>query len=323
MPATPNGLVEYESSQNLFPLEALTSTDNITFTSNANLWSGKSGFAADVRPDGVKSGAVMTATAVNDQINYTTFTAFVNGADLTVAGSTATVTRASTDTHVINSLVCNSAGTVSFVSGAEDTAFSETRGANGGPPFIPIDSIELGQVRTTAQAVAVILASEIKQGPNSQKELALQPVFSIMNKDGAVKLVSALPLIHTGSVSKTVYAEYYEPEFAEITDSVDFVMPEETAAVNSTQVYGRTVSSASLSLGQGSFTALFQNGITDPILAESGETLWFRFRPDRFETENHVVQSVITVTRAFPADDNRSGAFTLTALAKGEDRATL
>ena len=40
------------------------------------------------------------------------------------------------------------------VAGTATTAFSDTRGASGGPPFIPVGSVEVAQVRLTSNVRA-------------------------------------------------------------------------------------------------------------------------------------------------------------------------
>ena len=67
-----------------------------------------------------------------------------------------------------------------LVAGTEaDGAFSETRAAAGGPPLIPVTSVEIGQVRLTAasDAAALITSDEIFQNVGDHTERYDYPVW--------------------------------------------------------------------------------------------------------------------------------------------------
>src|SRR6056297_975309 len=66
-----------------------------------------------------------------------------------------------------------------------------------------------------------------------------------------VKFSSVLPQIHTGSITKQIYIQYYTPAFSDVSRAMDFVPIETTHSVSTTQVYGnRTVGSSSKSISQ-------------------------------------------------------------------------
>jgi hypothetical protein len=137
-----------------------------------------------------------------------------------------------------------------------------------------------------------------------------------------VKFVSALPAIHSDdsgstTAAKAIHASYYEPQFAELADSYDFVPPESSHTVNSTQVYGRTKASTSSSLNQGSFSALLQDGITDNLLSFKNEFLWFKFFADRNESSYIAAQGKLGVSRTFPAGDDIAANCTISPEAAG------
>ncbi|MBK8184903.1 MAG: hypothetical protein IPK63_19260 [Candidatus Competibacteraceae bacterium] len=100
---------------------------------------------------------------------------------LTVAAVTddsLTITRGvTTDTHMINSVTVNSSGAVAIVTGTDNTAFSDTRGAAGGPPSIPLGSVEVAQIRTTSVTAAVVLSTEIYAAPGTHQERYDNPVW--------------------------------------------------------------------------------------------------------------------------------------------------
>lgn len=305
MPNAANAKVEYEAGRTSYAMGALTdSGDQITFEGAASPWSQYSGFAPVVRPDGLISGGAITpaASGTNDLVDVAAGTAYIGGALVSWAADTdVAITRgASSDTHCITSITITSLGAVAAVAGVDHTAFSETRAANGGPPLIAVTSIEIGQVRTTSVTAAAITAAEIYAVPGTHLERFDTPVMTSINYfDGSVTFASALPKIHTGAVAKKVCASYAVPAFAAVPKSLDFIPPEVTYSVGSTQYYGGTEGSVSSSLGQGSFTALLNDGITDPLMALAGQNLWFKFFPDRASSAYLACQGVLGIGRTF------------------------
>ena len=109
------------------------------------------------------------------------------------------------------------------------------------PPLIPVDSIEIAQVRVTTSAAGAVAASQIYQVVGSHCERADFPLRTVNYDEGSVTFLDALPEIHTGTVPKKVYASYAEPIFADVALASDFVPPETSHSVTSTQVYGTTL----------------------------------------------------------------------------------
>jgi len=144
------------------------------------------------------------------------------------------------------------------------------------------------------------------------------------NFNAQVEFASALSEIHSddeGSTTSTkeVYASYYEPTFTEQPYAHDFTPPENSHSVNSTQVYGGTVASTSSSLGQGSFTALCKDGVTDNIISLKDETLWFKFFPNKNKSPYMLAQGKLGISRSFPAGDNISVECTISASEAGHE----
>jgi hypothetical protein len=212
------------------------------------------------------------------------------------------------------------------VAAADDagaTSFSEDRGTVGGPPYIPVGDIEIAQVRLDALAAAVVLASEIFQVINQHQERYDYPVWNEDNlavkaDDAAVTFKEALPAIHTGDLTKKVYAEYYEPSLIEVDLVSDFKAPEKSHSVNSTQVYSDTVATSSSSLGQGGFKALLKDGITDSIATLKDEVLIFKYKPDRNNEPYMLVQGKLGISRTFPVADNIQADCTISATSEGK-----
>jgi len=310
MPTAENAKLEYEAGQTGTGLfgQLTNSGDAQTFTSSADLWSGKSGYSPSIRPNGLVTGGAITpaVSGSNDVVDVAAITCYLAGEEVTVsAGTDVSITRAvSTDTHIINSITVNSSGAIAVVAGTDGTAFVSTRGAAGGPPLIPVDSIEIGQVRTTSFTAAAIAANEIFQVVGTHTERYDYPLWNVSLKDAQVEFLASLPLIHTGGVAKQVFAKYYEPEFSEIPRASEFVPPETSYSVNSTQVYGSTIGSSSKSLSGGSFSTILGNGVTDAVVAQKGQQLWFRFYPDRLSSPYILANGILGISRQFPAGDS-------------------
>ncbi len=309
--------VRYESGQTSYAFEAMTdSGDQLYFESSFSPFSRVAGFEPVVAPYGLKTGGVITATAVDDQVSVAALTvsgagmtgADVNG-DVAVSADVLTITRGSaSDTHNITSITVDSTGALVAVAGSPTTAFSATRGADGGPPFIPVGSIEIGQVRTTSVTTGVVLSTEIYQVPGLHQERADYPIFEIDYACGCITFVDELPLIHTGGVPKAVYVSGATPIFAPVPKASDWVPAESTYSINSTDTYDGPIGSSSSSLNQASFNAVLTDGITDNFVGLKGSNLWFEFRPDRDKTvPKQLTQGIFGVARTFPAG---GGSFT-------------
>lgn len=311
-----NAKLEYEAGQNAVTMTALTNSgDETTFTSAATLWSGRSGYAPVVRPNGLLTGGAVTPHAsTNDTVNVAALTLNLNGVVTSVGAGSLTVTRGlTTDTHNITSITVNASGALAAVSGTDGTAFVETRGAAGGPPLIAVDSVEIAQVRTTSVTAALVLASEIFAVVGLHTERADFPLYNINYADGSVTFLAQLPEIHTGPTPKKVFASYASPIFAEVALSTDFVPPETTHSVTSTQIYNTTLGSTSSTLNQGSFTAFLEDGVADGLVGLKNQTLWFRFYPDRYKSPYLLCQGKLGISRTFPAGDNIQAACTISA----------
>lgn len=317
MPTAANARLDYEASQTLLPMAPLIdSGDHQTFTSGADLWSQRAGYTPVIRPNGLVTGGLMTPTpGQNDQVDVAALTAQLHGLVLPVAGTVGLpLTRGvGTDTHVINSITVNAAGSLVVLPGDEGAAFSEARGAAGGPPFIPVDSIEIGQVRLSSITAAPVQPADIFQKPGIHQERGNFPGFTANPLMGSLTFAAALPLSHVGGLPKAIYAEVYEPEFGEVDLASAFVPPETTHSVSSTQVYGRAVGASSSSLNQGSFKALLQDGVTDPLVLLKNEVLFFRFYPDQNKSAHLLCFGTLGMARQFPADNHIEGSFTVSA----------
>jgi len=322
MPSADNAKVQVEGGQTLNAYAAMTdSGDHEVFTvSGGTLWSGKSGYTPSVRPNGISSGSqVLSTHADDDKVTIAAFKAYSKGVEQTVTATTTTITRASTDAKAqVHSIVMQSDGSIAVVEGTigTGTSFSETRDAAGGPPLIPKNDVEIGQVRVSASASAALTSAEIFQTVGTHAEYYNYPLWtennvgdgeyaSVAAKQNAyIEFGSALPLIHTdtSACAKKVYIQYYEPELSDVERAWNFTPPENTHSISSQQVYGGTVGSVSSSLGAGGFSCMLNDGVSDTLIREKDEILTFKFFPDRDKTAYILCQGKNGVARQYPPD---------------------
>lgn len=323
MSTAENAKLQYEAGQSSVAMSLLTDSDHTIFTSGASLWSGRSGYTPVVRPNGLLTGGTVSVdnAGANNKVDVAALTCNLAGVVTSVAAGEATITRPASAVAKVNSITIDSSGAITVVAGTDgsDATFSETRAAAGGPPLIPVGSIEIAQVRVTSNTAAPITAAQIFQVVGSHLERADYPPYEVDYGAGSVQFLAANPLIHTGPTARRVYASYASPIFADVPKAADFVPPETTHAVSSTQIYGSTIGNSSSTLGQGSFTAYLNDGISDPLVALKNATLWFKFFPDRYATPYLLCQGKLGISRTFPAADGIQAACTISASEAGTE----
>lgn len=329
-----NAKITYESEQTLVDFVAATTTDGLVFKTAGAIWSARELYKPVIIPNGIVTGRnLITPHADNNKISFAAFTAYSMGVLKTVAAADITVVRGATaDIAKINSIVMNSAGTVSNLAGADstDTTVNEVRGAAGGPPFIPADSVETGQIRfsgTGAGTAAPVTSAQIFQVVGTHTERSDYPVVAktaylgdgILAKTPAkttayIEYASAVPAIHTGTTHRQVWIKYYNPVFSPIQYGFDFVPVLNSASVESTQVYGRiSLNTVSTSIGQGSFETVLQDGVTDGLVQLNGEILTFKFYPDQNKTAYILSQGMLTMDQSFPVSGSITAKCTIAA----------
>jgi hypothetical protein len=334
MPSAENAIIFYEAGQTAVAMGELADQgDRKAFKCPDPLWSGKAGYEPDVKPNGLATGGQVTpaASGSDDQVDVAAFTCYLAGVKtLVAAAANQAITRPLTNEFQIFSITVTAAGTIAVVVGDEGTAFSEDRGAAGGPPWIPTDSIEIAQVRVSSQTSAPIASSEIKQVVGTHCERYDFPTWTEQHSDvengvlgnAGIVFDASLVAIHsddagTTTSAKKVFAAYFEPEFAQVPKSSDFVPPETSHSVSSTQVYGATLGSTSESLNQGSFNAYLEDGVGDGLLSQKNQNLWFKFRPNRLAAPYILCQGKLGISRTFPAGADIMAACTVSAQEAG------
>jgi len=323
-----NSKLEYESGVTPTAMSALTdSGDRKTFSSDASQFSESSGNSPVIKPDGLLTGGVASAavSGTDDVIDIAALSCNLAGVETAVsAGLDTAILRATLDVASVSSVTITSAGAIDVILGTDsaDTTIVETRGVAGGPPLIPVGSIEIAQVRTTTNVAGPITAGEIFQTIGTHLEKSDFPVYEVDNFSGEVTFNTTLPDIHTGNVGKGVFASYAEPIFTEQNYANDFVPSETSHSVSSEQVYGATVGSSSSSLGQGSFTAILSDGITDNIIGLKNENLFFRYYQDKYKAPHILTQGKLGIGRTFGASDNPKVACTISSTVESSEYAS-
>lgn len=321
-----NQKLKIEAAATPFAFAAMTdSGDHLVFSTTSKPWS-----RADSEPVfggyGVITGGAVTpaVSGTDDLVDAAAVELFAPGmtganattGKITVAADTdLTCTRgSSTNTHIINSITVDTSGAYAVVAGTATTAFSETRGASGGPPFIPVGSIEVAQVRLTSITSAPITADEIFAAPGVHQERYDNPDFTPDYLRGTLTFTSALPLIHTGSVAKKVYVRGAVPIVSDLVDVKDWVPSEASDSVTSDTNYDRTIAaSISSTLNAATFTMAMKDGVTDFILSLIGKKVILKFYPNINGTAYQLTQGYLSKTRAFPVKGNPTASFTVAA----------
>lgn len=327
-----NALTQLELGASFSAFAALTDAgDHQTYTSAAATWSGASGKEPVIRPNGLATGGEVTpaAAGTNNLVDVAALTAYSQGALKEVADAAGeTIPRATpTDTHKISSVTMTDAGAIAIEPGEDGTAFSEVRGAAGGPPLIPVDSVEIAQVRLSSSTAAPITAAEIFQVVGQHQERFDFPVWEVdrigqgqvatvaARARAHVRLAAAQAAIHAGTpaTAKKIYAQYYTPIYSDLPKTLDFVPAEKTHSVSSTQYYNGSIASSSETLGQGSFTSLLEDGVLDQLIKNKNNTLTVKFFPDRNKAPYVLTQGVIGVARTFPVANQVQARVTVTS----------
>jgi len=326
--------VEVESTQTLVPWELLTDAgDKQYFTFSSEILSNAVGFQPEVAPNGIVSGLnlVSPTPSTNDSVDVASFTAVFSGVEETISADTIAFTRDATLDYQKFSVIAETGDTLSIIeSDPHASAWSNTRGAAGGPPSIPLAAIEVAQIWISDNTAAVVLASEIKESPQAgTQERSLFPAVQVFNfgegldanttatKFAYAKFASVIPTIHGATANaaatdeKPVYGQWYDPVFTLLEGTVDFAEPNETPGTTSVQLHRTTRGGTTQTLNAGSFTIYMEDGITDDIMRLRGKEVLTKYKQnidaDPFVLSLNVLG--IPVTR--PVDNDPQGAVTL------------
>jgi len=327
MATAKNAKIQFEAGQSIVAFEAaIDSGDNTVFNPSGTVMSGA--IAPVIRPNGVVTGLNLLSTNVAaDIVSVAACKVNSKGVVYDVSALTVDISadRPATNVACVISIIVDDTGALGSVVGIDGltTAFSETRGAAGGPPLIPVDAVELGQIRVASSAAAVIATSEIFQN-GQYTERSDFPVYTVNNigvgasstiagkTNAFVEFSEALPLIHTGPATKNIYIEYYVPSFADLARTSNFVPAETSHSISSEEFYGGSISSSSESLGQASFTALLDDGVNDGLISKKNTNITLKAFPDRAKSGYLLTQGIMGIARSFPIGNQINASVTLT-----------
>jgi len=339
-----------ETNATVNPLAAVEmSTQRIGNITGQTLWSNLSGKKPRIIPVGIISGGKITpaASGANDAVDVAPFTYYdENQVKRSNAGASGVaITRASNGTHRKNSIVVAAvSGTVSAIAGDDVigvSAFSDTRGDDGGPPWIPYSTyaIEIGQVFTSASAAAPITDDEIQQNRNQSMEVYDYPVFEVNtlgdadNSTAFIKFSVDLPEIHSDDAGTTVYTKKttaltYEPTLTFVDFAGDFVPSEKTRTGNTATTYGGQTARGEPSIATSDATFTTNPARNDTVsdyikyqLADRGEIVTVQYLPDADEPDKfRLEQGYLSGTSANPAEGLASISFTLSPTTDGVTR---
>lgn len=329
MPTAKNSKILIETGQSLNDFAVMTdSGDHQVFTiSGGDIWSGKSAKTPDVRPNGITSGRNLLSVGVTvDVVKVAAFTAYSKGIEESPSATSVTATRATTAAYYkTTSVTMASDGSVDKVAGTEGVAQSEVRNAAGGPPLIPVNDVELGQIRVSGGTSAVVTVDELFQVIGQHSEAYDSPTWDENNigdgesaeasaqKNAYIKFLSAMPLIHTGVVAKNVFMKYYEPIMQEVSKALDFTPAESSHSVTSQEYYRGAIASVSESVGQGGFTALLNDGLTDSLVGEKNQVITVKQFPDENKNPYSLTQGKLGISRTFPVANQIQAECTISA----------
>jgi hypothetical protein len=329
MPTAKNSKIQIETGQSLNDFAVMTdSGDHQVFTiSGGEIWSGKSGTTPAVRPNGVTSGRNLLSAGVTvDLVKVAALTAYSKGIENSPAATAVTATRATTAAYYkTTSVTMASDGSIDKVSGTEGVAQSEDRNAAGGPPYIPVNDVEVGQIRVSGGTAALVSVDEIFQVIGQHSEAYDSPTWDENNvgdgeaaeasaqKNAYVKFLSTIPLIHTAGVAKKVFMKYYEPILQEVSKALDFVPAESSHTVTSQEYYRGAIASVAESVGQGSFTALLNDGLTDSLVGEKNQVITVKQFPDENKNPYSLTQGKLGISRTFPVANQIQAECTISA----------
>lgn len=327
MALSTNSTVEYEANTIQQPFANLTDAgDHKTYTDTRKPWSSAPGFDAVGAGYGVVTGGAVTPAAAlgNNNVDVAAMTLFapgMTGADpvtgmVTIAAAAdIAATRGTTNGYRITAVTVTGAGVVTAVAGTEGTAFSDAYGAAGGPPLIPVTSVLIAHLRLTSTTAAKITTSEIDQAVGIAQEQWMSPLPTLDRLTGKITFSDALPLSHTGPVTKRVAARVALPQFADLPLARDFEPADATGSQQVEKWYRAVTGGFDAGLSQASFEISLNDGITDAFIKKAADqpTLLFRFKQDKNRAPYVLTLGVPLVKRTFKGGSHPTAKITVAA----------
>jgi len=327
------GKLQMEAGGTLYTFEAMTkqaNTQHYEVTAGRLFSRAENVNGVDQRAviaiDGLKSGckAVPAVSLTNDKIDIAAGVAIIAGVEVTVTESLDLAVARGGSSHIKYSINVSANGTAVATAGTTHTGFSNDRGADGGPPYVPVGSDELWQVWFSSLTPAKVLATEIKGVPEQHRELSYYPgwfyIPPVTNDDQKIELGVALALCHTADVSRPVYAEYYNPVFVKMDDVSDVKPSRKTYSPTEEKTYDATRKVSNEALGDGSFKILMDERTNSLIKQAEGDVRWFRWFADKTKSDYVLFCGRVQIMDEYPVDGIMSAAVTIVTEVAGIDK---
>jgi len=302
------------------------------WTTSATYISDQKNLQPIVRIDGVISGLVISPTSNYNEVVVSPGSAYIKGTKVTLASATAAsnIPRPLVSGNVlITAITIDANGSINQRDGTEGSA-GGSRGAAGGPPFIPIDEVLVGYVNATyyagsASGAQAVASSEVD---NESKERTFVPSYKVLYHDGegdrdnatnagAIELATALTKTHAqtadgpGTHYRNVYASYNAASFEELGEVMDLSFDESVEVITS-RAYGDKADRKRETVPSwtGSFS-VYVDRVQDVMNYVKNSTRWMKFYPDDDETEHWVARGILSVSRTFPVSDNMTASVSI------------
>jgi hypothetical protein len=280
-----------------------------------------------VRLDGQVNGFTITPGKTYNEVDVSAGTGYLLGVELGVAATTVTDLERpiANATNVLwTALSVDSNGTINKTVGTEGTS-TATRGAAGGPPFIPENEFLIGYVTMTyyggsASGAKVVSASEIN---SDTKEYAAIPSYTVLYHDGGgtdpqnvgvVQFASQLPMIHgagVGTATRNVFAQYHDAIFEELSDSYDFNITEDISVTESI-AYRDAASQKDTNIPSWSVAGnVYSGDINDVLSIVKNKIRWMKHFPDADETPYRVGRGIWKRSTNFPVGETINSSVTI------------
>lgn len=331
-----NRALYMETGTNQQAAEAMTpSSDNKMFSASYAPFAFSSG-DVEVLPYGIETGAVVTPSETNDELIVSAATVVMadhaaasSTGRISVAADTALgVTRPASSNVRYVAVVVNSAATPVFatISGTDNATFSDTVGAAGGPPYVPVDQILVALIKLSSNTAAVVSSSEILQyaaptsGPISNERWDYpgwkDPILNFVDSvAGKVTFNAAISPAHTGDKPKRVIVKGYSAIMTRLQNVSTYSPPGLSVSSSSTDTFDGTTAEVTQSVTDGSFElSKLRDGIRDEVISMKGKRVLFQYFEDELETTKYLwSQGICVPSTTFEGKKSATASVTIGA----------
>lgn len=298
--------------------------DNKKASVGSNFWVNSYDHCVEVRLNGISSGGAITPSTTTDSVVVGAFTAYLAGAEVTVAASSLSGLAQATSNRLVYAIIYTASG-LSAVAGVSGAAVT-TRGTAGGPPYIATDAICLGYVTREASAAEVVTAAEISLTDFDGREWTHAPsVDEIRAIKGEAHFVTLPAAVHTGDTYPKIYWRGYNfaDNFVKVGEIKNWSLGIATADEDATT---QNSFANENDAGRVSYTMSYEEFISDAIHSafthvnsSKGDRI-YKLYQDRTDTANYLAcQGRENVDMTFPMDDKASSSNTVTITGRVEE----